>query len=35
DERGWDAKVLNKRVVRSYSPRYDQVAFDVFVKKKK
>lgn len=34
DERGWDAKVLNKRVVRSYSPRYDQVAFDVFVKRK-
>ncbi len=34
NEQGWDAKILNKRVVRSYSPRLDQVSFDVFVKKR-
>ncbi|NPA76320.1 MAG: class I SAM-dependent methyltransferase family protein [Candidatus Diapherotrites archaeon] len=32
-DRGWDAKVLNRRVVRSYSPRLDQVSFDVYVKR--
>ncbi len=32
-EQGWEARILNRRVVRSYSPRLDQVAFDVFVKK--
>lgn len=32
-ERGWEAKVLSKRRVRSYSPRLDQVVFDVFVRK--
>ncbi len=32
-ERGWEAKVLNRRVVRSYSPRLDQISFDVFVRK--
>ncbi len=33
-DQGWDAKILNRRVVRSYSPRLDQVSFDVFVKKR-
>ncbi len=33
-ERGWEARVLNRRVVRSYSPRLDQISFDVFVRKR-
>ena len=34
NERGWGARVLERRRVRSYSPGLDQVVFDVYVWKK-
>jgi len=34
EERGWDAEIVSRRRVRSYSPGRDQIAFDVYIRRR-